>query len=132
MMRAFNGLLIFLRSAVMTSKRLYAWETAECDENALLLLCGDVEYKIASNTLTLDRKIRYRLPLRSLLAFKLLRQAFSAIVRDLVRHPGKQLSPVQQKWWTLGVGLLGGSNTRLAQIDIATLELAPRRDVITA
>lgn len=33
---------------IMQSKKMYAWETGPVDDLALLLLCGDAEFKVMS------------------------------------------------------------------------------------
>jgi len=43
------GCNYFAYFTLMHSKKLYAWETSPVDDLAILLLCGDSEFKIAAN-----------------------------------------------------------------------------------
>ncbi|PWN21409.1 P-loop containing nucleoside triphosphate hydrolase protein [Microstroma glucosiphilum] len=76
---------------IMQSRRLYARETAPVLDAALLLLCGDVDYKFSCNSIYIDRnKLRFRLPsLASLLSLKLLREQLSRLITASFRSPGK-------------------------------------------
>ncbi|WFD33577.1 RNA helicase [Malassezia cuniculi] len=69
---------------IMMSKRLYAWEAAVVDTRALLLVCGDVEFRHSSSTLTLD-KTRGRFALRepaSLVSLRVLRDQLTRAIND--------------------------------------------------
>ena len=38
--------ILLLMAPTRHSKKLYAWETAPVEDMALLLLCGDTEFKV--------------------------------------------------------------------------------------
>ncbi|KAG2059703.1 hypothetical protein BDR06DRAFT_1017643 [Suillus hirtellus] len=59
-----NHLVYF---TLMHSKKMYAWETGPIDDLALVLLCGESEFKVQANMLSIDRKIRYQLAPRPML-----------------------------------------------------------------
>ncbi|EEB97265.1 hypothetical protein MPER_03458, partial [Moniliophthora perniciosa FA553] len=63
----------------MHSKKLYAWETGPVDDMALLLLCGEAEFKLISNTVTIDRKIRFQLSPKNIVAVKVLRSQLASL-----------------------------------------------------
>ena len=41
--RGFNHLVYF---TIMQSRKLYAWETGAVDDRALILMCGDADFKV--------------------------------------------------------------------------------------
>jgi len=90
---------------LMQSKKLYAWETAPADDLSLLLLCGDMEHKYSSNSVFLDKKIKYRLPPRANVALSYLRDRTAGIIS--LRMRGKEISEEQEKWWELLLDVLG-------------------------
>ncbi|KIJ45644.1 hypothetical protein M422DRAFT_75059 [Sphaerobolus stellatus SS14] len=89
---------------VMQSKKLYAWETGPIDNLALMLLCGDSEFKLPSETISLDRKIKFRVGAKSCIAMKHLREQFSAILSLKMRK--MPLNKTQEKWYDLGLKVL--------------------------
>ncbi|KLO20229.1 P-loop containing nucleoside triphosphate hydrolase protein [Schizopora paradoxa] len=90
---------------IVQSKRLYAWETAPVDDLALVLLCGDAEFKLISNTIDIDRKIKYRVAPKTNVALKHLREH---LLENLsLRFKGKELSETQKVWETLAIKVLG-------------------------
>ncbi|EJT99916.1 P-loop containing nucleoside triphosphate hydrolase protein [Dacryopinax primogenitus] len=90
---------------LMQSKKLYAWETGPADDVALLLLCGEAEHKFSSNTIYLDKKIKYRLPPRANVALSYLRDHAAAIIS--LRMRGKEINEEQEQWWELLLDVLG-------------------------
>ncbi|KAI5124610.1 hypothetical protein M0805_004220 [Coniferiporia weirii] len=90
---------------IMQSKRLYAWETGPVDDMAILLLCGDCEFKLIADTVIIDRKIRYRLAPKTGIALKHLRAQLAGVLSAQFR--GKELTERQQKWNELAVRVLG-------------------------
>jgi ATP-dependent RNA helicase DHX29 len=94
---------------IMQSRRLYARETAPVLDAALLLLCGDVDYKFSCNSIYIDRnKLRFRLPsLASLLSLKLLREQLSRLITASFRSPGKPWTKDQVEAFDIVLGALG-------------------------
>ncbi|KAK8864514.1 hypothetical protein IAR55_001764 [Kwoniella newhampshirensis] len=90
---------------LMQSKRLYAWETGPVDDRALVLLCGDkADFGIPASFFHLDRKIRYNISPKTLLALKKLREQFAQAMTSRLR--GKQMNEKQEKWFGLGLRCL--------------------------
>jgi len=90
---------------LMHSKKLYAWETGPIDDLSLLLLCGDADFKLSSDSVFIDRKIRYTLPPKTNLALKVLREHMASNLATQMR--GKSLTPSQQKWNEMALFVLG-------------------------
>ncbi|CED84539.1 ATP-dependent RNA helicase A [Phaffia rhodozyma] len=90
---------------IMHSKKLYAWETGPVDDRALILMCGDTEFKLASNLLQLDKKLKLQLHPKTMLALKFLRQQLSSIIS--VRMRAREMTAEQESVWDLAVELLG-------------------------
>lgn len=97
-----NHLVYF---TLMHSKKMYAWETGPIDDLAIVLLCGESEFKIHSNMLSIDRKIRYQLAPKANVALKILRQHLTAILALQLR--GKPLTDSQVLWYDLATAALG-------------------------
>ncbi|KAF9654251.1 P-loop containing nucleoside triphosphate hydrolase protein [Thelephora ganbajun] len=92
---------------LMHSKKLYAWETGPVDDLALVLLCGECEFKLISNSAFIDRKIKFRILGRVNIALKYLRHHLAAILANQIR--GKPLSESQMLWHELAMSVLGKS-----------------------
>ncbi|THH31997.1 hypothetical protein EUX98_g2175 [Antrodiella citrinella] len=90
---------------LMHSKRLYAWETSPVEDMALLLLCGEADFKLMSNTVTIDRKIRFRVEPKSSVALKYLRSQLGSLLAAQYRC--KPLSETQVNWNELAMMILG-------------------------
>jgi ATP-dependent RNA helicase DHX29 len=97
-----NHLVYF---TLMHSKKMYAWETGPIDDLAIVLLCGESEFKVHSNMLSIDRKIRYQLAPKANVALKILRQHLTAILALQLR--GKTLTESQVLWYDLATAALG-------------------------
>lgn len=97
-----NHLVYF---TLMHSKKMYAWETGPIDDLAIVLLCGESEFKIHSNMLSIDRKIRYQLAPKANVALKILRQHLTTILALQLR--GKPLTESQVLWYDLATAALG-------------------------
>ncbi|KAL5535622.1 hypothetical protein ACEPAF_3716 [Sanghuangporus sanghuang] len=89
---------------IMQSKRLYAWETGPVDDIAIILLCGECEFKLIANTVIIDRKIRYRLNPKTSITLKYLRSNLTTNLAAQFR--GKVLTEQQQKWKELAMRVL--------------------------
>jgi len=90
---------------LMHSKKLYAWETGPVDDTSMLLLCGECDFKLISNSASIDRKVRFNIPPKSNVAIKILRNHLGTILAQLFR--GKSLSESQGLWFELALIVLG-------------------------
>ncbi|KAF8216088.1 P-loop containing nucleoside triphosphate hydrolase protein [Mycena galopus ATCC 62051] len=71
---------------LMHSKKLYAWETGPVDDVALVLLCGDADFKLISNTAFIDRnKVKFQVPPKCNIALKFLRTHLASILAQQFR-----------------------------------------------
>ncbi|KAH9054907.1 hypothetical protein EDB87DRAFT_1409639 [Lactarius vividus] len=95
----------------MYSKRLYVWETGPADDFALLLLCGDCNFKLVSDAASVDRKIRFRIPARTGLALKLLRTQLAAALNERLRN--QPMTESQEIWIELVLAVLGNLRPEL-------------------
>ncbi|TBU35097.1 P-loop containing nucleoside triphosphate hydrolase protein [Dichomitus squalens] len=90
---------------LMHSKKLYAWETCPVEDMALLLLCGDAEFKLMADSVGIDRKIRFRIPPKASIALKLLRSNLASILSTQFRT--RPLSESQVRWNEIAMIILG-------------------------
>jgi ATP-dependent RNA helicase DHX29 len=90
---------------LMHSRKLYAWETGPADDMALLLLCGEIEFKLISNSAFIDRKIRFQIPTKSNIALKLLRGQTAGLLATRFRI--KPLTQAQLTWNEVALTVLG-------------------------
>ncbi|KAH8998942.1 hypothetical protein EDB86DRAFT_789000 [Lactarius hatsudake] len=90
---------------IMHSKKLYVWETGPADDLALLLLCGDCNFKLVSDAAFVDRKIRFRIPARTGLALKHLRTQLAAVLDERLRN--KPTTGSQERWMDIVLAVLG-------------------------
>lgn len=106
---------------MMQSKKLYAWETGLMDDKAVYMLCGDGEFRLASNSLYIDRQ-RVRIASadpKTLVALKTLREGLGRLMKASFRNPGKEWTEAQQKLFELACKVLGvGANEK----DLALLQ----------
>ncbi|KAF7347727.1 putative helicase C15C4.05 [Mycena venus] len=70
---------------LMHSKRLYAWETGPVDDVALVLLCGDADFKLVSNAAFIDRKVKFQVSPKCNIALKFLRTHLASILAQQFR-----------------------------------------------
>jgi len=90
----------------MHSKKLYAWETGPVDDVSLLLLCGEVDFKLISNSTFVDRnKIKFQVSPKCNIALKILRGNLNVTLSQLFR--GKPLDEQQAEWFELALMVLG-------------------------
>jgi ATP-dependent RNA helicase DHX29 len=90
---------------LMHSKRLYAWETGPADDLALLLLCGESEFKLISDSVVIDRKIKLRISPKDNVALKYLRHHLGLLLA--LQFRGKALTHSQLTWNDLSLTVLG-------------------------
>ncbi|KAI0335964.1 P-loop containing nucleoside triphosphate hydrolase protein [Cubamyces sp. BRFM 1775] len=90
---------------LMHSKKLYAWETGPVEDMALLLLCGDAEFKLMAHTASIDRKVRFRVQPKASIALKLLRNNLASILATQFRI--RTLSEAQRIWDEIAMMILG-------------------------
>ncbi|KAK7463716.1 hypothetical protein VKT23_005652 [Stygiomarasmius scandens] len=98
-----NHLLYF---TAMHSKKLYVWEIAPVDDLALLLLCGEADFKLISNSVSIDRKIRFQLSPKANIALKLLRSHLNSLLESQFRGQ-RALVESQIHWQDLAMMTLG-------------------------
>lgn len=93
---------------IMMSRRLYAWEAAVIDARALLLVCGDVEFRHSSSSLTLDKtrgRFAFRAP-DALVAIRVLRDQLVRAIGASFSSPGLQWTPEQEHFFLLALRLI--------------------------
>jgi len=90
---------------LMHSRRLYAWETGPVDDMAMLLLCGECDFKITSDSAFIDRKIKFHIPPKSNIALKFLRSRLGSLLAQQFR--GKPLTESQILWKEVAMMVLG-------------------------
>lgn len=90
---------------LMHSKKLYAWETGPVDDVAMLLLCGEAEFKLMSDIVYVDRKIKFRVQPRSGIALKILRNHLADLLSTQMRI--KPLTESQTLWDDVAMMVLG-------------------------
>ncbi|KAH9982442.1 P-loop containing nucleoside triphosphate hydrolase protein [Lactifluus volemus] len=90
---------------IMHSKKLYVWDTGPVDDVALLLLCGDCDFKLVSSIASVDRKIRFRIPAKTNLALKCLRKQLTTALSEQLQN--KPLTKSQERWIELALVVLG-------------------------
>ncbi|KAJ3995009.1 P-loop containing nucleoside triphosphate hydrolase protein [Lentinula boryana] len=90
---------------LMHSKKLYAWETGPVDDMAMLLLCGEVDFKLISNAAFIDRKIKFQVAPKTNIALKFLRTQLASLLGYQFR--GKILTESQILWNELALMVLG-------------------------
>ncbi|KAF8973905.1 P-loop containing nucleoside triphosphate hydrolase protein [Flammula alnicola] len=94
---------------LMHSKKLYAWETGPVDDLSILLLCGECDFKLISDTVSIDRKIKFSIPPKTCIAIKVLREQLNSLLA--LQYQGKTLTDLQGKW--MDAGLFALSRTKL-------------------
>ncbi|EGN98639.1 hypothetical protein SERLA73DRAFT_107710 [Serpula lacrymans var. lacrymans S7.3] len=102
---------------LMHSRKLYAWETGPVDDISLLLLCGECDFRLISDSASVDRKIRFHIPPKSNVALKLLRNHLSDILARQLR--GKPLTECQKSWYELALIVLGKMKSQIHTIEDA-------------
>ncbi|QRV81199.1 Helicase associated domain (HA2) [Ceratobasidium sp. AG-Ba] len=92
-------------STLMQTKKLYASETGPASNLALILLCGDCEFKVSSEQVVIDRKIRYRVSGKTALALKMLKARLASNMTLKLRAK-QQNMPESDAWSALALELL--------------------------
>ncbi|KZT74762.1 P-loop containing nucleoside triphosphate hydrolase protein [Daedalea quercina L-15889] len=90
---------------LMQSKKLYARETGPVDDLAVVLLCGEPEFKLIANIVYIDKKIKFRISPKAGIALKLLRSQLSSLLSAQMR--AKPLTETQALWNELAMMILG-------------------------
>ncbi|KAF9456536.1 P-loop containing nucleoside triphosphate hydrolase protein [Collybia nuda] len=90
---------------LMHSKKLYAWETGPVDDIAIVLLCGEYDCKLISDSAVIDRKIKFRVPPKTNIALKVLRYQLGSLLAHQFR--GRALNESQSSWNELSLMVLG-------------------------
>lgn len=84
-----QGFHHFVYYSIMQSRRLFAWETAAVDNRALLVLCGEADFKFSAPCLLIDRqRLRFTVAdVKNLMALKILRMRLAKILQGAYRNP---------------------------------------------
>ncbi|KAF5375077.1 hypothetical protein D9758_000153 [Tetrapyrgos nigripes] len=120
-----NHLMYF---TVMHSKKLYVWETGPVDDLTMLLLCGEADFKVKlilplsiikaanffpsgkqmiSNSVSLDRKIKFQLSPKASIALKVFRSQLQSLLAYQFRGRGRILTESQVLVNELAMTILG-------------------------
>ncbi|KAJ7925913.1 P-loop containing nucleoside triphosphate hydrolase protein [Mycena leptocephala] len=89
---------------LMHSKKLYAWETGPVDDVALVLLCGDADFKLVSNAVFIDRKVKFQVSPKCNMALKFLRTHLASILAQQFRT--RPLTESQVLWSDIAISVL--------------------------
>ena len=83
-----------------SSKFYNAHETSAVEDMAVVLLCGDAEFKMYAGVIVIDgNRIRFSVKdWKTMLVMKTIRAELRSIIDQQVRYPGKPLSERQQTW----------------------------------
>lgn len=111
---------------IMQSKKMYAWETGPVEDLALLLLCGDADFKLLANSVFLDRKIRYSVNAKTGVALKFLRKEMASTLA--MHFGGKPVTGSHAVWEDTAMAMLGkvkpdDSERKLDKITLVTNRL---------
>ncbi|KAJ1303899.1 hypothetical protein OPQ81_008311 [Rhizoctonia solani] len=98
-------------SSLVQSKKLYASETGPADDLALILLCGDCEFKPASELVIVDRKLKYRVPGKTVLALKALKAKLASNMTLRLRSRQPDTTSEADAWSTFALKLFRSSIT---------------------
>ncbi|KAL8870659.1 MAG: hypothetical protein Q9174_003348 [Haloplaca sp. 1 TL-2023] len=92
--------LSFYHIMQSSSKSLNAHETSAVDPFALILACGDADFKMNSGVIVIDgNRIRFAVDdWKTMLAIKTLRQKLRQVMAQCFRDPGFTISAQQQTW----------------------------------
>jgi len=90
---------------IMQSKKMYAWETGPVDDLALVLLCGEADFKLMADSVIVDRKVRFRVDPKTSIALKYLRDNIGTTLAS--RFRGDQLGTAQISWQDIAMMVLG-------------------------
>lgn len=114
------GSNFFSYFTLMHSKKLYAWEIGPVDDLAMLLLCGDSEFRLATDIATIDRnKVRFNILPKSNVALKYLRTNMANVLASQFR--GRALDQIQSRWKDSGMSVL--ARLRHKDDDAALIDL---------
>jgi ATP-dependent RNA helicase DHX29 len=104
--RSIHHLVYF---TIMQSRRLYAWETAAVEERAVLLLCGEADFKFSSTSLYIDRqRIRVTFYDRKMqYALRAIRQRLGRLLNTSYRSPGRGWEENDERMFELVCQFLG-------------------------
>ena len=105
---------------------MYAWETGPVEDLALLLLCGDADFKLLASSVFLDRKIRYNINAKTGVALKFLRKEMASTLA--MHFGGKPVTGSHAVWEDTAMAMLGkvkpdDSERKLDKITLVTNRL---------
>ncbi|KAF9474475.1 P-loop containing nucleoside triphosphate hydrolase protein [Pholiota conissans] len=101
---------------LMHSKKLYAWETGPVDDLAMILLCGECDFKLASNMAFIDRRLKFTSSPKTNIALKILRERLANLMS--LQFQGKTLTDSQAKWMEIGILALSHAKLKDEKDDI--------------
>ncbi|CAE6438679.1 unnamed protein product [Rhizoctonia solani] len=87
------------------AKKLYASETGPASDLSLILLCGDCEFKPSSELVVVDRKLKYRVSGKTLLALKALKGKLASNMALRLRSKQSDATSEADLWSTLALEL---------------------------
>ncbi|CCO28705.1 putative helicase C15C4.05 [Rhizoctonia solani AG-1 IB] len=87
------------------TKKLYASETGPASDLSLILLCGDCEFKPSSELAIVDRKLKYRVSGKTLLALKALKAKLASNMASRLRSKQADTTSEGDIWSTLALEL---------------------------
>ncbi|GAA5869867.1 hypothetical protein JCM3774_000517 [Rhodotorula dairenensis] len=86
----------------MHTKKLYIWDSGAVDELAVHLLCGNADFQLPAQSISIDRKIRTRLEdPKSALAIRFLREKWREIFNRKMKDPAAPVDPRLEPWLAL-------------------------------
>ncbi|GAA5993713.1 hypothetical protein JCM10908_001342 [Rhodotorula pacifica] len=86
----------------MHTKKLYIWDSGAVDELSVHLLCGNADFQLPAQSISIDRKIRTRLDdPKSALAIRFLREKWREIFNRKMKDPAAPVDPRLEPWLAL-------------------------------
>lgn len=86
----------------MHTKKLYIWDSGAVDELSVHLLCGNADFQLPAQSISIDRKIRTRLEdPKSALAIRFLREKWREIFNRKMKDPAAPIEPRLEPWLAL-------------------------------
>ncbi|KAH7333960.1 P-loop containing nucleoside triphosphate hydrolase protein [Rhizoctonia solani] len=93
------------------SKKLYASETGPANDLSLILLCGDCEFKPASELVIVDRKLKYRVSGKNILVLKALKAKLASNMTVRLRSRQPDVTSEAEIWSTFALDLFRSPTT---------------------
>ena len=95
--------LSFYHIMQSSSKFYNAYETSAVEDMAVVLLCGEAEFRMYAGVMIIDgNRIRFSVKdWKTMVVLKTLRAEIKTLTDQAFRHPGKALTEEQQKWMNI-------------------------------